>query len=67
MPLYHEIWRTEFEGPSNVCPICEPLDGLVDDEWRERVGGQNGPPIHVNCACGIELVAREAGELVAGS
>lgn len=64
--LFHERWQTELFGPSNVCPLCGPLDGLVDDEWRQTLVGfeaagyrfdtaQVGPPLHPRCACGIVL------------
>ena len=38
-------------GDDRVCPVCLPLDGLVDDQWRRTA--PTGPPLHPNCRCYI--------------
>lgn len=35
----------------DVCPLCEPLDGVTEDEWPDS----SGPPWHVRCRCAITL------------
>jgi len=49
-----------------VCPICGPLHGLPEEDWR--IAHPTGPPAHVNCRCSTELTietleeARARGE-----
>lgn len=43
------IWRTS--GAGNVCPICEDLEGTVED-WQEEY--PSGPPAHPGCNCNLE-------------
>jgi len=38
---------------SLVCPICGPLNGLPEEDWR--VEFPNGPPSHPNCRCSTSL------------
>jgi len=45
------IWNTRNDEV--VCPICGPLNGLPESEWRGMFG--DGPPAHVNCRCGLAL------------
>jgi hypothetical protein len=45
------IWRTA--GDEAVCPICAPLDGLVQGEdWIDP------PPAHPRCRCELEYEVR---------
>lgn len=45
------IWRTSND--ELVCPICAPLNGKPEREWRNDYG--HGPPAHVRCRCGATL------------
>lgn len=42
------IWALG-RSKSGPCPLCEPLNGLREDEWPEYARG--GPPLHPHCAC----------------
>jgi hypothetical protein len=39
-------------APKKPCPICSPLEGLVDEAWR--VIAPAGPPFHPWCLCYVE-------------
>ncbi len=50
-------WRVQ--RGQQVCPICEPLDGMVValDERFERAGlSVDAPPAHPRCRCGLQPV-----------
>lgn len=40
-------WVTERDA--RVCPICTPLDGQPEEDWREQF--PSGPPAHPRCRC----------------
>jgi len=48
-------WLTAED--ERVCPICGPLDHMLEDSWLAEF--PTGPPAHVNCRCvtDVELVA----------
>jgi len=41
------IWYTAVD--ERVCPVCEPLHGLGQENWR--LAAPDGPPAHPNCRC----------------
>jgi hypothetical protein len=47
------VWHTARDD--RVCPICGPLDGLPESEWRSQF--PNGPPAHPRCRCSAGLSA----------
>jgi hypothetical protein len=51
--------RWQVQRGQQVCPICEPLDGMVVglDEKFERAGlSVDAPPAHPRCRCSLEPV-----------
>lgn len=47
------FWVTERD--EKVCPICQPLDGQAEPNWRAVFAA--GPPAHPNCRCYIRYEA----------
>ena len=47
------IWHSARDD--RVCPICGPLDGLPESEWRGQF--PKGPPGHPGCRCAAGLSA----------
>lgn len=43
-------WHTERDG--KVCPICRPLHGLPEKDWRDKF--PDGPKAHVACRCYLD-------------
>ena len=43
-----------------VCPICGPLHGLPEEDWR--IAHPDGPPAHPNCRCSTELTVQTLEE-----
>lgn len=62
-------WRTAPEFVSSkteVCPICEPLDGLQAPIWAEFPEiGIVMPPAHVNCRCRAVLIVMPIEDVIA--
>lgn len=62
-------WRTAPEFVSSkteVCPICEPLDGLQAFIWDEFPDtGVLMPPIHPNCRCRAVLIVSPIEDVIA--
>lgn len=49
-----KVWNTLAD--ELVCPICGPLNGQPESEWRDRY--PDGPPAHVRCRCSATLRVR---------
>jgi len=47
------VWNSLRD--SRVCPVCAPLHGMPEEEWRSEF--PNGPPAHVNCILPGNVVA----------
>lgn len=45
-------WFTVLDG--DVCPICEPLHGVIEPFNSSFSGGGLSPPAHINCRCWLE-------------
>ena len=62
-------WRTAPEFVSSkteVCPICEPLDGLQAPIWDEFPEiGIVMPPAHPNCRCRAVLIVSPIEDVIA--
>jgi HK97 family phage portal protein len=41
------VWRTNND--ERVCPICGPLNGQSEEQWRDRF--PRGAPAHLRCRC----------------
>lgn len=61
-------WRTAPEFVSSkteVCPICEPMDGVRAPLWAEFPEvGVVMPPAHPNCRCRAVLIAPEMEDVI---
>jgi hypothetical protein len=52
------VWLTTRD--QLVCPICGPLHGLPEEDWR--IAHPDGPPAHPNCRCSTELTVETVEE-----
>jgi hypothetical protein len=44
-----------------VCEICAVLQGMPEEDWRDRF--PKGPPAHEGCRCSTSLTMDEADEV----
>ena len=44
------IWQTHHD--ERVCPLCKPLDKMVESRWRKFAPG--GAPLHPRCRCSLQ-------------
>ena len=47
------IWNTEADEIVRKCPICYPLNGKPEEEWKDRY--PQGAPAHPRCRCDVTL------------
>ena len=50
------VWETLRDDI--VCPICGPLNGLPEEDWK--MAFPTGPPAHPNCRCSTSLSGHDA-------
>lgn len=53
------VWRLR---PCQHCEVCPLLDGTTHDYWSQFI--TNGPPMHPNCCCQLELIFGERDRLL---
>jgi len=53
------VWRLR---PCQHCEVCPLLDGTTHDFWSQFI--TNGPPMHPNCCCQLELIFGERDRLL---
>lgn len=50
-------WFTVLDG--DVCPICEPLHGVIEPFNSSFSGGGLAPPAHIQCRCWLEYAVNK--------
>lgn len=53
-----EAGKQWVTGPTDVCPICSSLSGVIVGPRESFVGVGDAPPAHPSCRCIIRLVPR---------